>query len=183
MVVMLVMTHACAAPRVVAGDGARVGKVRARGRGVPAPSALSASSASGRASRVRLRAVHDDIGVNANANGVAASAAALSKFQVESTPKESAASEAADAELAGLREALEDARAARDACIEISSVAASVDEAYSMKLRMIRERPRVVRWISSGGALVKACEALGDRDKFMVYACVACGQALSLIHI
>ena len=178
MTVMWMMTHERAAPRVVAGDGARVGKVRARGRGVAAPSAFSASaSASGRASRVRVRAVHDDIGVNANTSGVAASAAALSRFQVESTPKESASSEAEDAELAGLREALEDARAARDACIEISSVAASVDEAYSMKLRMIRQQPRVVRWISSGGALVKACEALSDRDKFMVYACVACGQA------
>ena len=77
-----------------------------------------------------------------------------------------------------LKEALEEVRETRDALLAIRADGGSSGEAIAeAKAAVIERTPSVRRWIAGGSAMAKMSERMEARDRFLIHACVACGQA------
>ena len=79
-----------------------------------------------------------------------------------------------------VREALMEVRAARDAAAKIKEDAAedaSEESIYEMKSLAIGELPSVSEWLREGGLAATLSEGMEARERFLMRACVACGQA------
>ena len=80
-----------------------------------------------------------------------------------------------------VREALMEVRAARDAVAKINkedaAEGASEESIYEMKSLAIGELPSVSEWLREGGLAATLSEGMEARERFLMRACVACGQA------
>ena len=79
---------------------------------------------------------------------------------------------------ASVRRALERVREVRDGLLEIAGEGASSEtETYEKRVALMDELEIVRAWVERGGAVVAMSETMSPRERYLVRACVACGQA------
>jgi len=114
-----------------------------------------------------------------------ARARAVDGARAEDVARERASARASEGDresvkdIAKIQDVLRDVREAKAQCDAIAREgkwARESDEWYEARREALATRASVREWITRGGALVDACEELGARDKYVVYASVACGQ-------
>jgi len=77
----------------------------------------------------------------------------------------------------GIRDALEFTRLARDAVLEAVAEHRSEDgDVFEVKAALMKDNARVRAWVSRGGVVCRMAANMPARDRYLVLACVACGQ-------